>query len=414
INVLYTKYPLHFDGETAEGFDGVRKAFQQNFLDGWEAEGASLAVYVKGQKVVDLWGGYADKHAARKWKKDTLSVVFSCTKAVAAVCIAVLADRGRLSYDDLVSKHWPGFAKNGKENITIEWVMSHMSGLPYLDTIITEDMATDHHRMRKVLEEEKPKFTPGMSSGYHALTYGWLVDQIVRHTDDKKRSIGQFLREEITGPNDCIPLPNFSFDVDVNSFNLSQDYRVARISLPGTMDLISEMWSSKHVLLRFFHFMTSKTNIAFHSVYSNWSLNGLLPHCLWEMFFGVSLQFTAELSSLNRTFQAEEIFQLVTGQLVSEKMLSFLERPVVNETDYVINAQITKGHGFFYAPIERGKDSRLVHHSGHGCQQITFDIRKQVVIAYVTNALKMGHFDSCRNYWRIHKAVYDIVEKSSN
>uniref|UniRef100_A0A0K0DAZ5 Beta-lactamase domain-containing protein n=1 Tax=Angiostrongylus cantonensis TaxID=6313 RepID=A0A0K0DAZ5_ANGCA len=201
INVLYTKYPLHFDGETAEGFDGVRKAFQQNFLDGWEAEGASLAVYVKGQKVVDLWGGYADKHAARKWKKDTLSVVFSCTKAVAAVCIAVLADRGRLSYDDLVSKHWPGFAKNGKENITIEWVMSHMSGLPYLDTIITEDMATDHHRMRKVLEEEKPKFTPGMSSGYHALTYGWLVDQIVRHTDDKKRSIGQFLREEITGPN---------------------------------------------------------------------------------------------------------------------------------------------------------------------------------------------------------------------
>uniref|UniRef100_A0A0K0D1G5 Beta-lactamase domain-containing protein n=1 Tax=Angiostrongylus cantonensis TaxID=6313 RepID=A0A0K0D1G5_ANGCA len=105
---------------------------------------------------------------------------------------------------------------------------------------------------------------------------------------------------------------------------------------------------------------------------------------------------------------------LVTGQLVSEKMLSFLERPVVNETDYVINAQITKGHGFFYAPIERGKDSRLVHHSGHGCQQITFDIRKQVVIAYVTNALKMGHFDSCRNYWRIHKAVYDIVEKSSN
>ncbi|KAJ1355526.1 NHP2-like protein 1 [Parelaphostrongylus tenuis] len=109
--MLYTKYPLHFEGEAVEGFDAVRKAFQQNFLDGWEAEGASLTVFVKGRKVVDVWGGYADKHADRKWKQDTLSVVFSTTKAVAAICIAILADRGRLRYDDLVSKHWPGFAK---------------------------------------------------------------------------------------------------------------------------------------------------------------------------------------------------------------------------------------------------------------------------------------------------------------
>ncbi|VDM76540.1 unnamed protein product, partial [Strongylus vulgaris] len=147
-----------------------------------------MAVFVKGRKVVDLWGGYADIQAARTWKKaslqDTISIVFSTTKAVAAVCIALLADRGRLkyddlvskywpgfakngkenitidivfsttkavaavcialladrgrlNYDDLVSKYWPGFAKNGKENITIEWVMSHMSGLHYFDTPIT-------------------------------------------------------------------------------------------------------------------------------------------------------------------------------------------------------------------------------------------------------------------------------------
>ncbi|KAJ1366111.1 hypothetical protein KIN20_026703 [Parelaphostrongylus tenuis] len=78
---------------------------------------------------------------------------------------------------------------------------AYMSGLPYLDTIITEDTAIDHNLMRKVLEEEKPKFTPGISTGYHVLTYGWLVDQIVRHTDDKRRLIGQFLREEVTEPN---------------------------------------------------------------------------------------------------------------------------------------------------------------------------------------------------------------------
>ncbi|VDM75447.1 unnamed protein product [Strongylus vulgaris] len=199
--MLYTKHPLHFDGEVDSKYEAVRKAFEQNFIDESEREGASLAVYVKGRKVVDLWGGYADKESARIWKKDTMSVVFSTTKAVAAVCIALLFDRGRLRYDDLVSKHWPGFAKNGKENITIEMVMSHMSGLYYFDTPITEEMATNHNLMRKMIENEAPKFPPGTRLGYQALTYGWLVDQIIRHTDEKKRGIGQFLREEIAEPN---------------------------------------------------------------------------------------------------------------------------------------------------------------------------------------------------------------------
>ncbi|VDK48725.1 unnamed protein product [Cylicostephanus goldi] len=175
--------------------------FRQNFIDGLETEGASFAVYVKGQKVVDLWGGYADLQAARTWKEDTMSVVFSTTKAVAALCIAVLADRGRLRYDDLVSKHWPGFAKNGKDNITIEWVMSHMAGLYYFEEPITKEIATNHDLMKKLIENETPKFPPGTAFGYHAMNYGWLVDQIIRHTDEKKRGIGQFLREEITGPN---------------------------------------------------------------------------------------------------------------------------------------------------------------------------------------------------------------------
>ncbi|VDO09681.1 unnamed protein product, partial [Haemonchus placei] len=204
---LHSKLPLHFDGHVSKGYESVQKAFEQNFIDGWESEGASFAVYVKGQKVVDLWGGYADKQAARIWKENTISVAFSTTKAVAAVCIAMLADRGRLKYDDLVSKHWPGFAKNGKENITIEWVMSHMAGLPYFDTQITEEMARDHNLMRKVIENETPKRPAGKSSGYHLLTYGWLVDQIVRHTDEKHRGVGQFLREEITKPNGSVKIP---------------------------------------------------------------------------------------------------------------------------------------------------------------------------------------------------------------
>ncbi|KAK6048322.1 beta-lactamase, partial [Cooperia oncophora] len=175
--------------------------FRQNFRDGWEPGGASFAVFVKGEKVVDIWGGYADKQAVRTWKEDTITITFSITKAVSALCIAVLADRGRLNYDDPVAKHWPGFAKNGKENITIEWVLSHMAGLPYLDAMITQEMALDHNIMREVLENEAPKLPPGQNTTYHAYTLGWLLDQIVRHIDEKHRGVGQFLREEITKPH---------------------------------------------------------------------------------------------------------------------------------------------------------------------------------------------------------------------
>ncbi|KIH63178.1 beta-lactamase [Ancylostoma duodenale] len=270
LDMLYSKHPLHFEGDVDSKFEGVRQAFQQNFIDGWEAEGASVAVFVKGKKVVDVWGGYADIQAARTWKKDTMTVVFSTTKAVAAVCVALLADRGRLKYDDLVSKHWPGFAKNGKENITIEWVMSHMAGLHYFDTPITEEMALSHDLMRKVIEDEAPKVAPGRSSGYHAFTYGWLVDQIVRHTDEKKRGIGQFLREEITQPN------GIDFHIGLSP---SEEYRVARVSLPQLSGLLGEIWHDKRIAQQVYNFWTSDKNSPMVRAISNPSWLNVVTQC---------------------------------------------------------------------------------------------------------------------------------------
>ncbi|VDM57395.1 unnamed protein product [Angiostrongylus costaricensis] len=362
-NILYTEYPLHFDGETEEGFDDVRKAFRQNFLDGWEAEGASLAVFVKGQKVVDIWGGYADKHAARKWRQDTLSVVFSSTKAVAALCIAVLADRGRLSYDDLI--------------------------------------AVDHNLMKNVLEEEKPKVTPGISTGYHAFTFGWLVDQIVRHTDEKQRGIGQFLREEVTEPNGI----DFHIGLD-----LSQEYRVARVSLPKILDVISEVWSDTYMIEQFFHFVTLGKNSAFHRAANNPSWINVLFKCTVNNPEQHAMEQAAALGIGNARSLATMFNLLVTGHLVSEKTLAILQKPVINGTDYVINVPVAKGHGFLYVPIPQAKDSILIIHPGNGCQQISFDIHNQIVVSYVTNGLKVGNFDHCRNYKRIHYAIYDALE----
>ncbi|KAJ1366105.1 hypothetical protein KIN20_026698 [Parelaphostrongylus tenuis] len=276
-------------------------------------------------------------------------------------------------------------------------------GLPYLDATITEDMAFDHNLMRRVLEEEKPKFTPGASSRYHFLTYGWLVDQIVRHTDDKRRGIGQFLREEVTEPN------GIDFHIGLN---LSQEYRVARISLPGIMDMISDMWSSARVFSLFYHYVTSDKNSDLNRAMTNPSWIDVWYKCTANNPEQHAMEQAAGFGIGNARSLGTIFNLLVTGHLVGKKMLTFLENPVINETGYLTDGNLAKGHGFFYAPAHGKEGGGLIHHPGHGCQQITFDIRNQIVIAYVTNALKMGYFDCCRNYWRIHQAVYDALGDS--
>uniref|UniRef100_A0A914XPA8 Beta-lactamase-related domain-containing protein n=1 Tax=Plectus sambesii TaxID=2011161 RepID=A0A914XPA8_9BILA len=243
LNLLVSRFssilPSHFGGHVDEQFELVEATFRKNFFDGWERDGASFVVYHKGKKVVDLWGGYADTAALRKWEEDTISVAFSSTKAVAALCVALLVDRGQLKYDDLVTKHWPEFGKHGKENVTVQWLLSHMAGLAYIDEVITEQDALDHKRLARIFEEQVPNWPPGTATGYHALTYGWLVDQLIRRADPQKRGIGQFFRENIAKPN------NIDFHIGLPK---EQQYRVARLTLPSIMDTISEMMTDIRVV----------------------------------------------------------------------------------------------------------------------------------------------------------------------
>lgn len=104
----------------------ARHILSKNFADGWERDGASFVVYYRGTKVIDIWGGYADVESMRKWTRDTISIAFSSTKAIGALAIAMLVDRGQLKYDDEVIKYWPEFGQHGKNNITVQWIMSHM------------------------------------------------------------------------------------------------------------------------------------------------------------------------------------------------------------------------------------------------------------------------------------------------
>jgi CubicO group peptidase (beta-lactamase class C family) len=160
--------------------------------------GAAVAVYHRGRLVVDLWGGVRTPHGD-PWTRDTLAMCFSTTKGVAATCAHVLADRGELDYDERVATYWPEFAQNGKGDITVRQVLSHSAGLHRFGTIIDHGSRIfDWEHMADALARAKPAYEPGTAVGYHALTFGWLVGELVRRISGTP--IDVFLQKEIAEP----------------------------------------------------------------------------------------------------------------------------------------------------------------------------------------------------------------------
>ncbi|WP_433290401.1 serine hydrolase domain-containing protein [Pseudonocardia sp. CA-142604] len=184
-------------GGTTAGFEIVRDAFAENLKRDDEV-GAAVAVYLHGRKVVDLWGGIADPEQDRLWESDTLQVVYSTTKAVTATCALLLAQRGELDLDAPIAEYWPEFAANGKGRIPVRWLLTHQAGLPAIDHPITPAEAIAWEPMVTALAAQRPFWEPGTEHGYHGLTFGWLVGEVVRRVSG--RSLGTFLAEEIASP----------------------------------------------------------------------------------------------------------------------------------------------------------------------------------------------------------------------
>jgi CubicO group peptidase (beta-lactamase class C family) len=186
-------------GRVAVGFEPVAEEFARNFDERGEV-GASFAAMVGGTVVVDLWGGVADAREGRAWERDTLQVIFSGTKALVAVCLLMLVDKGQLSIDARVSDYWPEFADADKRDVLVSDVVSHRAKLPGLMERVTIDDLTDDRRMAQLLAEQ-PQFSDERASCvYHPLTYGWLCGELVRRIDG--RSVGRFFADEIAGPLD--------------------------------------------------------------------------------------------------------------------------------------------------------------------------------------------------------------------
>jgi CubicO group peptidase (beta-lactamase class C family) len=217
----------------------VRDAFANNFEEHDEV-GASYAFYVDGTQVVDLWGGERTDTGA-PYDGDTLQVVFSSTKGAAAACAHLLAQRGQLDFDAPVVCYWPEFGEAGKEHIPVRWLLSHQAGLPTIDAQLTREEALAWEPVIHALEVQKPYWEPGVAHGYHALTYGHLVGEVVRRVDG--REIGRFFQEEFAEPLGLelwIGLPE------------EQDSRVA--PMIGTGTDVEEMLGADSLIVRALNF----------------------------------------------------------------------------------------------------------------------------------------------------------------
>jgi CubicO group peptidase (beta-lactamase class C family) len=189
----------HVHGEVSPGFEVVRDAFVENFARRHELGGA-CCVYVHGRKVVDLWGGRRNKEPREPWERDTMVVVHSATKGLAAMTLAIARSRGWLDYEERVAAYWPEFAQNGKEQVTVRQLLAHQAGLFAFDEPVDRRVVEDLDQLAAVMARHRPAWEPGTRQAYHGLTLGFYEGELMRRVDPRRRTLGQFFQDEIATP----------------------------------------------------------------------------------------------------------------------------------------------------------------------------------------------------------------------
>ncbi len=200
------------NGYCDDRFIEARKIFEKSLEDGFELGGA-ICLEVKGEKVLDLWGGHKDQDRTEAWEENTIVNVYSTTKGIAAICLLQLIEKGLIDIEKPVSNYWPEFSQNGKEDIPVKYLFCHKSGLCGVKEPLEAGAFSDWDLICNQLAKQEPLWEPGSAHGYHAITYGHLVGELLKRVDG--RTIGTYFKEEIAEPLDLdfwIGLPDSEFD----------------------------------------------------------------------------------------------------------------------------------------------------------------------------------------------------------
>lgn len=220
---------IDVQGSVSHGFEAVRDAFVENFASRRELGGACCA-YCHGERVVDLWGGVRNEQTGEPWEWDTMIIVYSATKGLAAMTLALAHSRGWIDYEERVCTYWPEFAQNGKKRITVRQLLAHQAGLFALDEPLTRELVANQGALAIVLARQRPVWEPGTRQAYHAITLGFYEGELLRRVDPRHRTLGQFFQDEIATP--------LGLDVYIRLPEAIPNSRLATISRPSMLEML--------------------------------------------------------------------------------------------------------------------------------------------------------------------------------
>lgn len=365
-------------GQVEPGFEPVREAFEGNFTERGDV-GAAFCLYVGGRPVVDLWGGVADQKTGRPWSEDTLTLVYSTTKGVTAICANLLAQRGQLDLDAPVIEYWPEYGAEGKGATTVRHLLAHRAGLPTIEAHLSPEQALAWDPAVEALAAQAPMWEPGTRHGYHALTYGWLVGEVIKRATG--RTVGQFLAAELAGPlglDMWIGLPE------------SEEPRVSRlVAAPparASRDELAALPPERIEQLRAMASPTSLTSRALNVTDPPLSFNSRSVHA-------------AELPAANGITTARALARLyaaTVGEVDGVRVLdpATVEAATAEQSagpDAVLVLDTRFGSGFFLSsPFSPLMGPRSFGHSGAGGSLAFADPDAGVGFAYVMNQMQQN------------------------
>lgn len=377
-------------------FEAIRAAFIENFSRGLEI-GASVSVTLDGKTVVDLWAGFADAARARAWQEDTIVNVYSSTKGMGAACAALLVERGKLDLDAPVADYWPEFARAGKAELPVRYLLSHRAGLPAVARELPLEAAFDHARMCDALAEQEPWWTPGTRHGYHAITYGWLVGEVVRRVDG--RSVGNFFRQELAEP--------LGLDAHIGC-GPELDARIADLqpSPPapeGQTDLLSELLSDPQ----------SMSALAFSNPPTLGP--GVVNSRAWRATEICSANGHTNARSLARMYAAlgawtrGEPFE--GTQLISATGMATAREEQSAGRDAVLQLNNRLAHGFMLpSEMRRFSDNPLaLGHAGAGGSIGFADPENRLSFGYAMNQMQGGQLGGDPRWWGLIGGMYEAI-----
>jgi CubicO group peptidase (beta-lactamase class C family) len=373
-------------GTCADRFQPVREAFAANFTEGDEI-GASVAVVAGGEPVVNLWAGWADPGRTRAWQQDTLTNVWSTTKAMTSLCAHILMDRGELDPDAPVGRYWPEFAANGKAEIPVRWVLSHQTGLTGLTVPAAVEDYYDWEKITSLLAQQAPLYPPGTASGYQAITFGYLIGEVIRRITGQ--TCGEFFGSQIAGPLGAdfyIGLPEAELGrcSELLGVRPSEDEQAA----------LAQAYAS--------------ASPAAQAALINPALTGDEANAAaWRM---------AEIPAANGHGTAMSLVTvfatLVDGseRLISAKTLAAARTGQGRHVDLVLGFPLEFGLGFWLSGPEGhfGPNPAAFGHDGFGGSAVGADPEAGVAVAYVMNRMGMNLADDPRKMSLI-AAVYQSL-----